>query len=147
MPSFASNCFYRFATVTLLVCAGCGSTSTPATTAAKTITVTETEYSIALSPSVIAAGDIVFASHNGGALEHEMVVFKTDLAPDKMPVKADGTVDENGAGVTHIDPEIPEFGGGTSASATLHLAAGKYVVLCNVGNHYSKGMRTALTVQ
>jgi uncharacterized cupredoxin-like copper-binding protein len=33
------------------------------------------------------------------------------------------------------------------ATLTADLAAGKYVVICNVAGHYQLGMRIALTVQ
>ena len=149
----------RFVLIAALFAGACSSsTSTPSSTtsttgdagtstAANTIAVAEADYTITLSPATVAAGDVTFTSTNGGKVEHELVIFKTDLDPAKMPTKADGTVDEEGAGVEHIDSEIEDLSSGASKSITVKLAAGKYVVLCNVGDHYSRGMYTTLTVK
>ncbi|HVT76278.1 MAG TPA: sulfocyanin-like copper-binding protein, partial [Acidimicrobiales bacterium] len=82
---------------------------------------------------------------NHGALTHEFVAFGTKLADDRLPLK-DGDVDENGAGVTHFDPEAENIRPGTSKTITLHLPVGQYVLICNLPGHYKAGMHTELTV-
>jgi ABC-type Zn2+ transport system substrate-binding protein/surface adhesin len=52
-----------------------------------------------------------------------------------------GQVDENGASVQVVD-EIPSFAPGTQQTASVNLASGAYVLICNVPGHYQLGMRT-----
>ena len=133
--------------LTALLGVACSSSSGTTPAAANTIAVSEADFSITLAPATVTAGAVTFTSTNGGKVDHELVIFKTDLDPAKMPLKADGTVDEKGAGVTHIDTEIEDLTAGASKSMTVTLAAGKYVVLCNVADHYGRAMRASLTVK
>jgi len=108
-----------------------------------------TTYAITLDKDSAPAGDIVFHVHNDAAdLTHEFVIFKTDLPADQLPLKDDGTVDEEGQGVTHID-EV-ELEPGASQDLTVNLEAGNYVFICNIDStemHYSHGMHTPFTVK
>ena len=141
-------------TLTLAACGGGASPSPSAAASAAggaTINVDLQEWAVVPSAASAAAGDVAFKATNKGPDDpHELVVAQTDLAPDALPTKPDGAVDEAGAGVTVIG-EIEEFAVGGSEEATFTLAAGKYVLFCNVVDaegdaHYSKGMRTAFTV-
>ena len=113
-----------------------------------------TEFAIEADPDSVSAGDITFKAANEGEEEHELVIMRTDLAPDALPTKDDGSVDEEGAGVELID-EIEEFAGGGSEEITVNLAAGKYVLFCNLveeedgepDSHYAEGMHTGFTVE
>jgi uncharacterized cupredoxin-like copper-binding protein len=142
--------------------AGCGggasssapATSAPATSApissapsaaAGTVTAALSQFKVELGAPSAPAGSVTFDVTNNGTVEHEFVVFKTDLAADKLPLTADGTtVDEEGKGVTAVD-EIAEFAAGTTESLTVDLPAGRYVVICNVPTHYTKGMHAEFT--
>jgi hypothetical protein len=81
------------------------------------------------------------------------VVIHTDLAPDALPTADDGSVDEAGEGIEVIG-EIEEFAPGESQTGTFDLAAGSYVLICNVVEeeegeveaHYHLGMHAAFTV-
>jgi uncharacterized cupredoxin-like copper-binding protein len=106
---------------------------------------TEVDYSITLDESSAPAGDVTFDVTNDAEQTHEFVVFKTDLAEDQLPLNADGDVDEEGAGVTHID-EIEDIEAGTTKSLTVTLDAGNFVVLCNLPGHYKQGMHASFTV-
>ena len=75
-------------------------------------------------------------------MPHELKVIKTDLAPDKLPVDgATAKASEEGK-----VGELVSIPGGASRKLVLELAAGKYVLLCNVAGHYQLGMRTGLEV-
>lgn len=118
-----------------------------------TVEVTLQEFAIAASPSTIGAGEVTFDATNDGPNDpHELVVFKTDLAPDALPTQENGAVDESGEGVELID-EIEEFPVGEAQSKTLDLDAGSYVLVCNIydedeqESHYLEGMRLAFTVE
>lgn len=122
---------------------------------AKDIKVTLEEWKITLSPVNPAAGEVTFTINNQGEKDHEFVIVKTDLAPDALPTVAEGeeagTVDEEGAGITSVD-ELEDIKAGTDNSVlkVTGLAAGHYVVFCNVHDedliHYQKGMHTEFTV-
>lgn len=113
------------------------------------------EWKITLSPTTGAAGEVTFTIDNIGEKDHEFVVVKTDLAPDKLPTVAEGAdagiVDEEGTGFEAIGEKEDILAGTDSNVLTLTLDAGKYVIFCNVHDedlvHYQKGMHTAFTVQ
>ena len=120
-------------------------TTTPTPTpGATTVQVNLKEFSITPSLSSVPAGAVTFVASNTGTMEHEMVILKTDLAPDALPV-VDNQATEDGPGVQHID-EIEEFEPGTQQTLTVNLTPGNYVLICNVPGHYQSGMRTAFTV-
>jgi uncharacterized cupredoxin-like copper-binding protein len=125
-------------------------TGTPAP--ASSITVNLVEWSIVTSAEAGKAGKITFAVKDAGKVAHEFVIFKTDLAIDKLPLGADGAVDEDkleNAG------EGGDLEVGQSKTSTFDLKPGKYVFVCNRVDkqadgtsdiHYKLGMRTAFTV-
>ena len=116
--------------------------------------VTLQEYAVLPAITSAPAGAVTFnAQNNGPKMEHELVVVKTSLAPDKLPTSANGSVDEEGTGVESVG-EIGEFPVGQTRSTTFNLSPGSYVLFCNVVKtegsetlvHYKLGMRTAFTV-
>ena len=109
-----------------------------------TVNVELGEFTLTPDVSSISAGDIEFVAANVGDIEHELVILKTDLAPDALPV-ADGRVTESAAGIDEIG-EIETFAAGTTESASFTLAAGNYVLICNIVDHYEAGMTAAFTV-
>jgi uncharacterized cupredoxin-like copper-binding protein len=130
-----------------LVAAGCSGDG------GETVDVTLQEFAISASPSSVSAGEVTFDATNDGPNDpHELVVFKTDLAPDALPTQETGAADESGEGVELID-EIEEFPVGETQSMTLDLDAGNYVLICNIFDedeneaHYQEGMRLAFTVE
>lgn len=122
--------------------AGCASRSTK---------VTLTSYKIAFDNdrTTFPSGDNTFVITNTADIEHEFVIFKTDLAADQLPLTADGNaVDEEGQGVQHID-EV-EVQPGNTETLKVNLPAGNYVVICNMtdpSSHYMAGMHQAITVK
>jgi hypothetical protein len=135
-----------------LVAAGC---SSPASSAAggTIVKVTLTEWAVVLDKASVPSGDVKFEVTNAGTqFKHELVVLKSDLDPANVPADSTGKVDEEGTGVTWIG-EVAEMDTGSTQSVSINLAAGKYVLLCNIveaaGNHeshYHQGMRIAFTV-
>ena len=108
------------------------------------LTVTMDEWSIKLSQSSVPSGSVAFSLQNAGKEEHELVILKTDIAPDKLALRAsDPTkVEEPGA-----VGEIEEVAPGTSKEATFDLQPGNYVLICNEATHYQAGMRIAFVVR
>jgi len=112
--------------------------------AATTVEGTIHDNSLTAVPSSVPAGDVQFVVSNAGTTSHEFVVIKTDLAPDALPVVG-GTVDESASSLQVIDTIAP-FAAGTQQTLTVNLAAGNYVLICNLPGHYQGGVRTAFTV-
>jgi uncharacterized cupredoxin-like copper-binding protein len=135
-----------------LTATACGSNkpaTQPPTSSAPTsgaVSIIEKDFSLAVNPATSAAGLVTFTITNQGPSVHEFVVFKSDLDPGALPLKADGSaVNEDGAGVSHIDEKEDIANGGT-ASLAIALQPGKYVLICNLPGHYKLGMRAGLTV-
>jgi hypothetical protein len=119
---------------------------------AKTVDVTLREFEVVPAQSSVEAGEVTFeATNNGPDDVHEFVVIKTDLDPGALPTDENGAVEETGAGIEVIT-EIEDIPVGETQSVTADLAAGSYVLICNIWDeteqeaHYSQGMRTAFTV-
>jgi uncharacterized cupredoxin-like copper-binding protein len=110
-----------------------------------------------LTPSIntAPAGDVTFIAKNTGTVDHELVVLKTNLPFDQIPIADSGDppaavtsgadkVDEaNNIGETG-DPNLKP--GETRTFTIKGLAPGNYVLVCNIAQHYGLGMRAAFTV-
>ncbi len=132
---------YVGAGLVLLLLTACAATPQPA---GATVDVTLDSFSLTPSATSAAAGPVTFNVTNVAASdEHEFVVVQTDLAADQLVVGDDDTVDE--ASVTVID-EVAELPPGGSGTLTVDLAAGHYVLFCNVAGHQRQGMHADFTV-
>jgi uncharacterized cupredoxin-like copper-binding protein len=106
--------------------------------------------------SSASAGDVTFNVKNLGTVDHELIVLKTDTPFDQIPIADSGDppapvttgadkVDEaNNVGETG-DPNLKP--GDTRTFTIKGLAAGSYVLVCNLAKHYGLGMRAAFTVK
>lgn len=116
-------------------------TPTPATSLAAT----QKEFALAVSASTVRSGRVPITVTNVGAIEHEFVVFRTDLAETDLPLVKDGSgIDEDGAGITHLEPEAEDVKPNTSKSITVTFTPGRYVLVCNLPAHYKQGMHVVL---
>jgi uncharacterized cupredoxin-like copper-binding protein len=93
------------------------------------------------------AGPTTIEAPNVGKVEHELVLFKSNLNPAELPTKANGEVDEDKLVQTgnELVGEI-EAEPGETKSGKFNLTAGKSVMVCNIPGHYEKGMYGSLTV-
>lgn len=129
---------------------GVGTQATGSATARGETTVSATlaDFSMTLDPASASGGQVKFTIKNNGQETHEFVVFKTDLAEESLPKSADQTeVDEEGAGLDLIDEKEAIEPGKTEDLEIDNLSAGKYVVICNLPEHYSQGMHASFTVR
>lgn len=101
------------------------------------------EYAMGLTATEVRAGTVTFIARNAGSTAHDLVVLRTDLAPDKLPVDTQTQKAKEDGKLGAADQVSP----GKSANLRLELPAGAYVVICNVPTHYQLGMRSALTVR
>ncbi len=108
------------------------------------VNVTLTTYGISLSTATVRAGSVTFNVKNDATdLIHEFVVVKTDTPADQLTLDAEGNVTEES--LTVVD-EIEDIEIGKGGELTVDLAAGHYVLICNVAGHYKGGMHADLTV-
>jgi uncharacterized cupredoxin-like copper-binding protein len=93
-------------------------------------------------------GSTVIEAPNEGSVDHELVVFKTDKDPAKLPTDADGSVAEDKLEQEAEElGEIPDVEPGETKSESFKLTPGKYVIFCNLPGHYAQGMYGTLTVK
>lgn len=106
----------------------------------------DAKMGIKLSAATVDAGEVTFKVVNTSKeTVHEMLVVP--LPADGKPLPYDekeAKFDEDKAGALG---EVEELEAGKSGELTLHLKPGKYVLSCNVANHYANGMWTILTVK
>lgn len=134
--------------ITASACGSSGPTASPSATESDETSVDtiEKDFSIAVTPTSSSTRKVTFKITNQGPTTHEFVVFKTDLDPASLPLIADGTaVNEDGAGVTHVD-EKEDIANGATATLSLTLQPGKYVLICNLPTHHKLGMHAPFTV-
>lgn len=133
------------AATSFLVCACGGGT---------TVTVELNEWKIVPDATSASAGEVTFVADNKGEDKHELVLLKTDLAIDKLPLDANGDVNEEAQGVTVV-AEVEDVEPGKTGEFTAKLEPGNYVLICNLAepegdmieHHYALGMRSAFKVK
>lgn len=133
-----------FAAVPVLAACGNDDGATPPAKAEQgnsALKVGMSEMKFTPSALEVAAGPVKVTAVNDGKVEHELVIIKTNRAPDAMPIK-DDEVDETGA-----IGEIPDVPAGVTKSETFDMKPGRYVILCALPGHYEGGMYGTMTVQ
>jgi hypothetical protein len=118
---------------------------------ATTVSVDLLEFQVVPEVASAPAGQVYFLADNIGGEPHELVVIRSDVAPDALPV-VDGRVPEDDVDIVG---EIEPFDAGTQASAAFDLTPGNYILICNIAeqedgeleSHYQEGMRVAFTVE
>jgi hypothetical protein len=104
------------------------------------------DFRVREDAAVVRPGTVSFRIRNQGPTSHEFILVRTDRAPDKLPLQSDGlTVDEEARGVELLD-EADGLDIDDRETLVLDLAAGHYVMYCNLEGHYLGGMYAALTV-
>jgi uncharacterized cupredoxin-like copper-binding protein len=99
-------------------------------------------------PTRLATGTHTIGLTNSGSVDHEVVLFKTDLPANNLPLKADGDVNEESPLLASVgDSGEPLKAGGTESFKTADLSPGHYVAVCNLPGHYRLGMKLDVTVQ
>lgn len=147
------------------IVAGCGGSSDDGATGSSTATENEAatsgggasggrqltikmgDYFFAPANGSAKAGKTVIEAPNEGSVEHELVVFKTNMDPAKLPTEGGGGVDEEKLDeVAEEAGEVPDVEAGETKSGNFKLTPGKYVIFCNLPGHYAQGMYGTLTV-
>lgn len=143
-----------------ILVAGCGGddNTTTATTeaetaagggggAAATLTIKMGDFYFEPENATAQAGATTIEAPNEGSVEHELVLFKTNMNPAKLPTEANGEVDEEKLDEEALEiGEIADVEAGETGSGKFRLTPGKYVMFCNLPGHYAQGMYGSLTV-
>jgi uncharacterized cupredoxin-like copper-binding protein len=105
------------------------------------------DFEVRQDAAVVPAGTVSFRIRNQGPTTHEVIVVRTDRAPDKLPLQRDGlTVDEEAPGIDFLE-EVEGLDIDDRETLVLDLEPGNYVLYCNLEGHYLGGMHEALTVR
>jgi len=146
--------------VAAILIAGCGGDDSTTTTEAETtaaagggagatLTIKMGDFYFAPKNATAQAGKTTLEAPNEGSVEHELVLFKTNMNPANLPTDANGEVDEEKLeqeGAEELG-EIEEVEPGETGSKEFDLTPGKYVMICNLPGHYAQGMYGSLTVK
>ena len=112
-----------------------------------TLSIKMGEFFFSPKSTAAHAGPTAIEAPNEGTVEHELVVFKTNMDPAKLPTEASGEVDEEKMDkIAESAGEIPDVEAGETKSAQFELTPGRYVIFCNLPGHYASGMYGTLTV-
>jgi uncharacterized cupredoxin-like copper-binding protein len=105
------------------------------------------DFEVQQEATVVPAGTVSFLVRNQGPTTHEVIVVRTDLAPDKLTLQDDGlTVNEEARGIKFLE-EVEGLDIDDRETLILDLAPGRYVLYCNLEGHYLGGMYEALIVR
>ncbi|VWD34182.1 hypothetical protein BLA50215_04892 [Burkholderia lata] len=123
--------------------AALGMTS-PASRAEQTVNATLLSNSIQLEPHNVKAGRVTLDVKNAASnnMEHELVLLRTDLADDALPVHKGQVLEHNLKKIGEVEDIAP----GKSKRASFKLTPGRYALICNKPGHYAAGMHTVLVV-
>jgi uncharacterized cupredoxin-like copper-binding protein len=108
---------------------------------------TETDALINLSSNTAKVGQVTFQITNKGTQPHEFVVFRTDVAAGNLPLLSNGRVNEDSTLLHNVIDSGGDIAPGSSATFGANLAAGHYVVVCNLPLHYRLGMHADFIVK
>jgi uncharacterized cupredoxin-like copper-binding protein len=99
---------------------------------------------IKLDTDSIKAGSVTFEATNASDNKqiHELVVLKTDMPADKLPVKNGAVPEKQFKKMGEVEDMAP----GQSKHLTLKLTPGHYVLICNQPGHYAMGMHAPFVV-
>ena len=105
------------------------------------------DFKVRQDAAAVPAGTVSFRIRNQGPTTHEFIVVRTDRAPDELPLQGDGlTVNEEAPGIELLD-EVEGLDIDDRQTLVLDLAAGNYILYCNLEGHYLGGMHAAFTVR
>jgi uncharacterized cupredoxin-like copper-binding protein len=103
------------------------------------------EWHIA-APTTFKAGSVIVEAANFGTIQHELLVFRSDLLPSAYPLDKDGNIVEDGPGITLVSDGDNIDPGGTQTRTVDLTQPGSYLFVCNIPGHFKAGMFSVITV-
>jgi len=118
--------------------------TSPASQAEQTVNATLLSNSIQLEPHNVKAGRVTLDVKNAASnnMEHELVLLRTDLADDALPVRKGQVLEHKLKKIGEVEDIAP----GQRKRASFRLTPGRYALICNKPGHYAAGMHTVLVV-
>ncbi|WP_175843483.1 plastocyanin/azurin family copper-binding protein [Burkholderia arboris] len=112
--------------------------------AEQTVNATLLSNSIQLQTHNVKAGHVTLDVKNAADnnMEHELVLLRTDLADDALPVRKGQVLEHKLKKIGEVEDIAP----GKSKRASFKLTPGHYALICNKPGHYAAGMHTVLVV-
>jgi hypothetical protein len=120
---------------------------------AEQLDVTLDTWEVTLGADSIAAGSVYIVAENvSEETPHELVLLRTDLEIDALPLDDRGAVSLRGSGYFG---EVAGFSAGSQAARAFDLEPGRYILVCNIlsevdgadTSHFQQGMAAVLTVE
>lgn len=104
------------------------------------------KMAININPTMVARGNVKFNVTNlAGALVHEVIVAQVNDENELLSFDAvKNEVDED---TIQTLGQVAEIYPNKTASMTLELKPGKYILYCNVAGHFMAGMWTVIEVK
>jgi uncharacterized cupredoxin-like copper-binding protein len=113
------------------------------------------EFFVIPEPTSVPAGTVTFDVTNDSPsprIGHEMIVIRSNLPLDDLPVTSTGAVDEAAEGI-EIAARVTKLSPGNSRELTVVLEAGKYGLVCNLyvedqrESHYQRSQWSEFIVE
>ena len=105
------------------------------------------DFAIEPQRQVVRPGLTEFRAFNEGPTVHELILVRTDLAADDLPLQADGLTAVEEAPTVEFVVADEGIDLGERGGFQADLTPGKYVLYCNLEGHYLGEMHAALEVQ
>jgi uncharacterized cupredoxin-like copper-binding protein len=121
-----------------------GDENPPAPTTS-TVEVELDEYTVTAASESAPPGTVIFTVTNAGQEQHNFSVLKTELEANELPKLPGGNADTSIPEVEIIG-FLPTFGAGDEVTLSTDLTEGSYVLICNLVDHYGKGMTASFDV-
>lgn len=113
-----------------LVFAACGSSS-KSTASSPDNTFTLSEFTVIPPANALSAGTVSLTADNVGGEVHELVIVRAESSA-VLPMKSDGSVDEDKIPASDKIGEIEKVAGRSQKTQTFDLTSGTYVAFCNL---------------
>jgi uncharacterized cupredoxin-like copper-binding protein len=105
------------------------------------------EWAVSLNHTTLSPGKYTFKIADTGKAEHELIAFRTSLAPSALAIGSDGRINEDDPALVSAT-DGPDLKAGQTVSRTVDLTKpGTYIFMCNLTAHYGLGMHTVVTVK
>ena len=115
-------------------------------TGSHVVHVDERDFGIHIPEVTLPAGHYVFVDTNHGPSPHELVMWKTALPADHIPLGANRKVNEDSPVLASALDSGSSLNPGETRLLTTTLEPGHYVIVCNLPGHFMTGMHVDITV-
>jgi uncharacterized cupredoxin-like copper-binding protein len=109
--------------------------------------VDERDFGIHASQMTLPAGHYVFVDTNHGPSSHELVMWRTALPADRLPIRSsERRVNEDSPALTSVLDSGSSLNPGETRLLAATLDPGHYLIVCNLPGHFMAGMHVDITV-